>query len=133
MMTDATDSIAGATKAKKLEGCSVLIVEDEYYLADDTRRALEDAGARVLGPFPRFPETSEALGTSPDCAVLDINLGSGPDFTSARELQRHGVPLLFVTGYDHGIIPTELSGVACLQKPTTGQKIVEMVQTLCSR
>ena len=34
-----------------LRGARVLVVEDEYYIADDLRRALEAAGAEVVGPF----------------------------------------------------------------------------------
>ncbi|WP_244490516.1 hypothetical protein [Rhizobium sp. Root708] len=33
-----------------LSGQRVLVVEDDYYLATDTARALKGAGAEVLGP-----------------------------------------------------------------------------------
>lgn len=116
----------------ELGGLTVLLVEDDFYLADDTSHALANAGAHVLGPYPRFEDAQEALSRSkPDCAILDINLGSGPDFTSAEALRRQGVPMMFVTGYDHATIPSELADVACLNKPTSAQKIVEAVRQLC--
>ena len=35
-----------------LTGARVLLVEDEYYIADDLRRTLHAAGATVIGPAP---------------------------------------------------------------------------------
>ena len=35
-----------------LEGCRVLVVEDEYYSAKDVRETLSAAGAVILGPHP---------------------------------------------------------------------------------
>ena len=35
----------------ELGGRRVLVVEDEYYIASDTARALQGAGALILGPF----------------------------------------------------------------------------------
>jgi DNA-binding LytR/AlgR family response regulator len=81
-----------------------------------------------------FDEAREAIRTTkPDCAILDINLGSGPDFTSAAAMRRQGVPVMFVTGYDHATIPSDLEDVACLQKPTTARKIVQAVRKICNR
>jgi DNA-binding response OmpR family regulator len=118
----------------ELSGVTVLVVEDDYYLADDTSLALEGAGANVLGPYVSFDEAQRAIGeTKPDCAILDINLGNGPDFTSAAAMRSQGVPIMFVTGYDHATIPSEMKDVTCLQKPTTGRKIVQAVRRICGR
>ena len=38
-----------------LTGARVLLVEDEYYIADDLRRTLRAVGATVVGPAPPFP------------------------------------------------------------------------------
>lgn len=121
------------TRAKPLSGLCVLIVEDDYFLAEDARHALEAAGARVLGPCAKMDEAEELVrSTKPDCALLDINLGSGPDFTGARAMLEQGIPVVFVTGYDAAVIPSELSHVGCLQKPTTPTKIVGAVEQLCN-
>ncbi|MBV9461770.1 MAG: response regulator, partial [Bradyrhizobium sp.] len=34
-----------------LSGRRVLVIEDEYFLADDIMRALTALGARVIGPY----------------------------------------------------------------------------------
>jgi CheY-like chemotaxis protein len=94
------------TASATLAGCSVLVVEDDYYLATDAQIALAKAGATVVGPSARTDEGLSLLDQRrPDCAVLDINLGSGPCFVLARELRTRSVPFVFVTGYDASIIP----------------------------
>jgi two-component SAPR family response regulator len=122
------------TQDTRLEGLTVLVVEDDYYLAEDAGAALTLAGARVLGPFAQFDEAQSAVSNiRPDCAVLDINLGNGPDFTSAEAMLSQGVPVMFVTGYDRATIPSELSHVQSLQKPVTGRAIVQAVGQMCNR
>lgn len=39
-----------SSSLRLLEGKYILIVEDEYFLADETRRKLETIGAIVVGP-----------------------------------------------------------------------------------
>jgi len=117
------------TVSQPLSGISVLVLEDDYFLADDSQRALEDAGARVLGPYRDFKETLAALqeGDSPNCALVDVNLGYGPTFEPARALRSAGVTVLLVTGYDAAIIPADLKDAPCLQKPVEARQLVTAV------
>lgn len=118
----------------RLSGLRVLVVEDDYFLAEDARHALESAGAQVLGPCGTLEDAQEAISTNRiDCALLDINLGNGPDFTAAKTLFERHVPVIFVTGYDPAVIPPDLAEVDCLQKPTSPHRIVQAVSRLCSR
>ena len=114
-----------------LNGCSVLVVEDDFYLAEDNREALEEAGATVLGPYG---EEEDALGyiveSRPDIAVLDLNLGSGPSFRVPRAVKAIGVPMLLVTGYDDDILPPDLVDTPRLRKPISSAKVVATVAEL---
>jgi DNA-binding response OmpR family regulator len=113
-----------------LRGHNILVVEDNYLLAADTGRVLEEAGALVIGPFPSEAQARPAAESGAVTgAVLDINLGGKPRFTIARLLRAQGVPLIFITGYDISIIPAEFAAVPCLQKPYDGR---EMISTLAS-
>ena len=68
----------------QLAGRVVLVLENDYFAADDERAALEAEGARVLGPFSQAGQAIAAAERArPDCALVDINLGSGPDFAAA--------------------------------------------------
>lgn len=118
--------------APDLTGRSVLVVEDDYYLAGDTAAALRGAGATVLGPCPSEDATLELLKTeTPTHAVLDLNLGGGgPRFAIAHALRARGVPFVFLTGYDPDAVPSELSHIVRLQKPVAFRAIVEAVGQL---
>jgi len=118
----------------RLDGLSVLILEDEYILADDARRVLQRAGAKVLGPFGSALEALTAVERSkPDCAVLDLNLGTGPDFGPARALRAYGVPVVFFSGYDTAVIPADFRKAHFLQKPVHMAMIVDVVAAICGR
>ena len=59
-----------------LQGCAIMVVEDEFFQAEDFARALSNAGGRLVGPFPSVPAALAALerGERVDAAVLDVNL-----------------------------------------------------------
>lgn len=117
-----------------LNGRCVLVLEDDYYLAQDLRDELEGAGAAVLGPFSSLSDAeARPGGAEPDCAVTDINLGAGPSFEAARALLQRGVPVIFVTGYDVGVIPDDLRRVTCVQKPARPGAVTAAVRAACGR
>ncbi|WP_244598545.1 response regulator [Rhizobium tubonense] len=97
----------------------VLIVEDEYFLADETRLKLEDLGAIVIGPVATVRAALDLLDNeSVDAAILDIHLGDGLVFPVAEELERCNVPFVFATGYDPSVIPEKFTGFTLSAKPT---------------
>ena len=109
-----------------LSGQRVLVVEDDYYLATDTARALQGAGATVLGPCANEETAEDAIReTVPTAAVLDINLGRGPSFKLARTLRERSIRFVFLTGYDEDVIPDEFESVVRLQKPVELRQIVK--------
>lgn len=85
-----------------LTGFRVLVVEDEWFIADDLAWHLEKAGAIVLGPVPSVREALKILNTPdwlPDVASLDFNLLAGDTSVRvAEELDRLYVPFIFATG-----------------------------------
>jgi PAS domain S-box-containing protein len=120
------------TGAPDLTGRSVLVVEDDYYIAGDTAAALRGAGATVLGPCPSVDATLDLLETAtPTHAILDLNLGGGgPRFEIAHALKERGVPFIFLTGYDTDAVPPDLADIVRLQKPAPLISIVEAVAHL---
>ncbi|CAO4180664.1 Blue-light-activated histidine kinase [Methylorubrum populi] len=113
------------TSQADLSGHHILVVEDDYYLATDTARALQKVGAQVVGPCPSEEAAREALAEiRPTAALVDINLGAGPSFTLAHLLREGGIPFVFITGYDEGVIPPEFSNVERLQKPVEMRHVI---------
>ena len=114
-----------------LGGRRVLVVEDEYYIASDTARALQGAGAEILGPCASEDAARTQLeGQRPDAALVDINLGRGPSFKLAEILLERQIPFVFVTGYDQEVIPEKFAGVERLQKPVQLRQMVDAVARL---
>lgn len=112
----------------------VLVVEDDFYLASDLGGALRSAGAEVLGPLASCAQAGAAITLSPpDCAVIDINLGQGPDYKLAEQLRGAKVPFLFVTGYDQDSIPERFRDVPCVQKPVALRMVSHTVADLVQR
>jgi CheY-like chemotaxis protein len=102
----------------------VLVVEDDYLVAMDIVRALERAGAEVIGPAPGVEAALDALERSaPDGAILDINLGGEMAFPVADALLARGVPFVFATGYDAQIIPPRFTNVKRCEKPMASEQI----------
>ena len=64
--------------ASLLRGAHILVVEDEPFIAFDLKMAIEDAGARAIGPAATIAEARELIAAEfPDGALLDVNLPDG--------------------------------------------------------
>jgi len=85
-----------------LAGRRVLVLEGEYFVADDLTRVLNMAGAIVVGPFATIEAALQALAREPgiDLGVLDLNVRGDRSYPVAEALAARGVPFVFVTGYD---------------------------------
>lgn len=101
-----------------LSGKRILVIEDEYFIASDLKRALTAAGAEVAGPSGRVSE-GLALSAGPhlDAALLDVNLEGEFSFAIADELAARGVPYVFVTGYDDWSLPEAYRAAPRVAKP----------------
>jgi CheY-like chemotaxis protein len=115
-----------------LSGRRVLIVEDEYFLADDLGRALTQLGAEVLGPVATRAEAFELLSTGEriDLAVLDINLEDEAVYPVADLLTAQGVPFLFATGYDQTAIPAQYQQVLRWEKPFAPEALAQALSII---
>ena len=114
-----------------LDGLRILVVEDEYYLATDARKVIEDAGGQVVGPFGTADDARAALDAGgADLAVIDINLGNGPAFDLARYLNSTKLPFLFATGYDQAVVPDDLKAIVRLEKPFRAADLVSAAESV---
>jgi len=115
-----------------LSGRRILVVEDEYFVADDLVQALTRLGAEVLGPVATREEAFELLSTGEriDLAVLDINLQDESVFPVADTLVEQGVPFLFATGYDQTAIPAQYQQVPRWEKPFAPEALAQALSLI---
>lgn len=108
-----------AASSAPLRGRRLLVIEDEYFIADDIARALANLGAEIIGPLPDLADAEGILkhGEAIDAALLDINIRNEMVFPLARLLRSHNVPFVFTTGYDTTSVVAEFHDVQLWEKP----------------
>lgn len=109
-----------------LEGFRVLVVEDEYFLADRLARDLDAMGAEVIGPAGSVDDALELIAESGrlDGAVVDVNLHGEMSYPVADALAARGVRFVFATGYDQASIAPGYAAVTRCEKPVQASRIV---------
>lgn len=118
----------------RLQGAQILVVEDEYYIAADLTRALESAGATVIGPAPTVARGAElAAGTELHGAILDVNLEGQPSFPIAELLTARSIPYVFLTGYDKWSLPEAFRTAPQILKPTHMEPVISAIVELVGR
>ena len=125
-----SDTGAGAV-GSRIKGKRILVVEDEFLLADEIVDWLSLRGAEPVGPFASLRQAQALLarGTDLDAALLDINLAGTMVFPLALELARRGVPLLFATAYaEDAVFPDELKSKMRLKKPFSEAQLIRAVE-----
>lgn len=104
----------------------ILVVEDEALIALDLEMAIEDAGAKLVGPAPTLAEALQlADGFEIDGAILDVNLRGQDVFPLAGLLLDRGVPFVFHTGHAERVdLEKRYPGMPVCRKPTTPEELL---------
>ena len=108
-------------------GRRVLVVEDEFLIAEDIREALEDLGAEVVGPFATVEAALAALARDGgiEGATLDVRLGREKSYPVAEALQARGLPFVLLTGYSVHALPDHLRHAPRCPKPFDVGRVVQ--------
>ena len=107
----------------------ILVVEDEYFIADDLVQALAAVGAEVVGPLPDPAAALDLIlsGTSIDIAILDINLQDRDVYPLADTLVERDIPFVFAAGYDRSAVPEAYRDVPRWEKPYNPHELARAV------
>jgi DNA-binding response OmpR family regulator len=114
-----------------LAGQKILVVEDQYFIADEMACFLASAGSQVIGPAPDIASGLALLSQNAvDGAVLDIDLAGEEVFPLAVALRAKNVPWIYVTGYSSKPVPSDLKGRAYIEKPISRDAFLCALETL---
>ncbi len=113
----------------------VLLVEDEALLREMTAESLGDQGYRVLEAADAEAALDAlARGARPAVMVTDVGLPNGANgrqLADAARAVQPGLPVLFITGYEGGVLDGQLEpGMAVLCKPFRLEVLGEQVAAL---
>ncbi len=122
-----------STGSPDLSNGRILIVEDEYYLADGLARA-RAAGAEVVGPVGSLGE-ADALVREGNFggAILDINLRGEMAFPGGGPPGSKGIPFIVASGYNSAVIPDRFLAVPRVEKPFNPGEVIGAIPLLLQR
>ena len=114
-----------------MSGRKVLLVEDEYFIAEDMARMFEARGILVVGPVASVDAALDIIDETDvlDGVVLDVNLQGEMAYPVADVLVTRGVPFVFATGYDEVSVPDRYAHVIRCEKPVDPDKILRALFT----
>lgn len=123
-----TQAVAGALAGKR-----ILIVEDQYLIASDLRRALEGVAAVVVGPAGTASQGLALAEGEIDAAILDINLRGTMSLEIAERLASRAIPYMFLTGKDGWAVPETFRHVPRVLKPYKMSAVLDCLHRLTSK
>lgn len=113
---------------------TVLIVEDEWIIAEIVEQQLRTAGYDVLGPASNVAAAMKLLDkVKPHFAILDVQLRGERSYAVAGALLALGVPFLFATAYTASVLPEHLASRPQLSKPFATSALLAALSDLQQR
>jgi CheY-like chemotaxis protein len=115
-----------------LNDISILVVEDEPFVALEIAMEIEDAGGSVIGPAPSVAAAIELLKKEEvHGAILDVHLADGDVGPVVTQLSRLGVP--FRSHCGGGLTPAleaAYPNVEVYRKPTRSTSLIKALASL---
>ena len=125
-----------AGEAAALRGRRVLLVEDDYLLAQFLTDVLEEADIKVVGPIGWVDEALaliENSGGRLDGAILDVNLHGCNSSPVAEALAARAIPFLFATGYGQDALDGQYRTHLRCEKPFDQDALIVLLGELLSK
>ncbi|MEJ8571203.1 response regulator [Microbaculum marinum] len=117
-----------------MTGGTILIVEDEFLIADAISDVVSDHGYRPLGPVATLQEALLLVrDTRPDAALLNLVLNGERADPLCELLDSLGVPFGFATGVDGDADPGMWRDRPRIVKPYTLANLSELIAQLLPR
>lgn len=118
-----------------LKGARILVLDDEWLVAEQHTHSLLGAGVEVVGPYHALADARRAIKEREiDFAVLDYNIDGQSVEDLIVELDRREVPLLVVSGYGSELdLGTDRDEMSFLAKPVSPVAMLGRVAQLMKR
>jgi DNA-binding response OmpR family regulator len=113
-----------------LGGYSILVVDDEPFVAKGVSEALSDAGADVVTAHDLRTALEAAINGNFSAAILDVTLGGADSGAICTALRSRQLPFMFLTGYDTHDLLRQWASVPALAKPAGEAELVANVAAL---
>jgi DNA-binding NtrC family response regulator len=103
---------------RSLHGCRILVVEDDFLVAEALSALLEQAGASVVGPVGWVDSALALVATDAiDAAIVDVDLHGEKSYPIVDALATRRVPMVLATGYGNDAIDSRYHSYPRCQKP----------------
>jgi DNA-binding NarL/FixJ family response regulator len=116
--------------ALPLTGVSVLVVEDDFFVATDIKQTLEDAGADVVGPAASVTEAMHLIDDDGfSVALLDYQLGKENSSSIADRLDHECVSYFFHSG-SREEVARDYPDAMIVSKPSQPEQLVAAIDEI---
>ncbi|HEX4160289.1 MAG TPA: response regulator [Rhizomicrobium sp.] len=122
-------------RPEALRGRRVLVIEDEYLIAQVLVDLLEEAGAQVIGPIGGVDEALTFVADTShhfDGAVIDLNLHGRKSYPVADALAARSIKFVFATGYGADAVDGPYRCYPRCEKPFNQTTLVGLLGELLS-
>jgi DNA-binding response OmpR family regulator len=116
------------------EGAKILVVEDNYLLAEVVCDFVADCGMKPIGPACGLEQAMVYARQAPlDGAILDIDLAGWLSFPVCSVLRQRGIPFCFLTGYsDLSLVPQQFRAMPLVSKPFEDEEMRGAIDAMLS-
>ena len=95
---------------EQLQGLSILVVEDEFFIAMEIANAIKCYGGSVIGPVAHLEKARDLVQQEAvDGVILDLMLNGKTSLSFVDELMSRSTPVILATGYAQSHIPERYS------------------------
>jgi CheY-like chemotaxis protein len=115
---------------KSLLGSRILVIEDDFLIAEVVLELLSEAGAHALGPIGTVEDGLSFIAEhahSLDHVILDLDLHGRKSYPIARMLAGLKLPFIFVSGYSPDTVESPFRGFPHCEKPIRSAALLKML------
>jgi len=120
------------TNSGLLKGKRLLIVEDEFIIAQEIANFVRDRGGEVAAMTGHLDQALKAaddgLHGALHGALVDVQLGEVESYPVVEKLRGAGVPVILMTGYTTTNLREDMQDCPAVTKPFPQKKLEALVR-----